>query len=406
MGDGVKIREIETLRLGEFPNLLWVRVHTDEGITGLGETFFGAEAVEAYVHESVAPYLLGQDPLHIDKHARALTPYVGYRASGVEGRGNSAVDIALWDIFGKVVDQPIYQLLGGPSRERIRIYNTCAGYRYVRARPKQEVGNWGLPEMAEEAEGPYEDLDAFLHRAGELAISLREQGITGMKIWPFDPYAEASGGHDISAGDLDRALEPFRQIRAAVGLDMDIMVEFHGLWNLPTARRIARALEEFEPYWYEDPLRADNLDALATFAAGTHVPVTLSETIATRWGFREAFERGAAGIAMLDISWCGGISEAKKIATMAESYQLPVAPHDCTGPVVLVASTHLSINAPNALIQETVRSYYTGWYTELVTTLPEIADGFIRAPSGPGLGTELLPDLHRRPDATVRVSRE
>ena len=135
-----------------------------------------------------------------------------------------------------------------------------------------------------------------------------------MKIWPFDPYAEASGGHDISARDLDRALEPFRKIRAAVGLEMDIMVEFHGLWNLPTARRIARALEEFEPYWYEDPLRADNLDALATFAAGTHVPVTVSETIATRWGFREVFERGAAGIAMLDISWCGGISEAKKIA--------------------------------------------------------------------------------------------
>ena len=191
-------------------------------------------------------------------------------------------------------------------------------------------------------EGPYEDLDAFLHRADELALSLRAQGITGMKIWPFDPYAEASGGHDISAADLDRALEPFRKIRAAVGREMDIMVEFHALWNLPTARRIARALEEFEPYWYEDPLRADNIDALATFAASTHVPVTLSETLATRWAFREVLDRGAAGIAMLDLSWCGGISEAKKIATMAEAYQLPVAPHDCTGPVVLIASTHLS----------------------------------------------------------------
>jgi galactonate dehydratase len=182
------------------------------------------------------------------------------------------------------------------------------------------------------------------------------------------------------------------------------MVELHGLWNLPTARRIARALEEFEPYWYEDPLRADNLDALATFAAGTHVPVTLSETIATRWGFREAFERGAVGIAMLDVSWCGGISEAKKIATMAEAHQLPVTPHDCTGPIVLVASTHLSINAPNALIQETVRAYYSGWYRELVTTLPDIKDGTIAAPPGPGLGTDLLPDLHLRPDAQVRRS--
>ena len=134
------------------------------------------------------------------------------------------------------------------------------------------------------------------------------------------------------------------------------------------------------------------------------MPVTLSETVAARWGFREAFERGAVGIAMLDVSWCGGISEAKKIATMAEAYQLPVAPHDCTGPVVLVASTHLSINLPNALIQEAVRAYYTGWYTELVTTLPTFDRGYVSAPTGPGLGTELLPDLWQRPDAHVRAS--
>jgi len=401
----VKVRKVATLRLDEFPNLLFVHVQTDEGLVGLGETFFGAEAVEAYVHESAAPLLLGQDPLRIDHHARTLYGYVGYRSSGVEMRGNSAIDIALWDLFGKVTGQPIYQLLGGASRERIRIYNTCAGYRYVRGRPRQAVDNWGLPEeTAEGTEGAYEDLDAFLHRADELAVSLREQGITGMKIWPFDPYAEASNGQDISSADLDRALEPFRKIRGAVGREMDIMVEFHSLWNLPTARRIARALEEFEPYWFEDPLKADNIDALGRFAESTHVPVTISETLATRWSFREAFERGAAGIAMLDISWCGGLSEAKKIATMAEAYQLPVAPHDCTGPVVLTASTHLSINLPNALIQETVRAYHSGWYRELVTELPAIDHGFITPPPGPGLGTELLPGLWERPDAHVRVS--
>jgi len=401
----LKITKLETLRLGEFPNLVWVQIHTDEGLVGLGETFFGAQAVEAYLHESVAPYLLGQNPLQIDRHARALYGYLGYRSSGVEMRGNSAIDIALWDLFGKYTGQPVVQLLGGASRERIRVYNTCAGYRYVRARPQQAVSNWGLPEEAAEAgEGPYEDLDAFLHRADELALSLREQGITGMKIWPFDPYAEASNGQDISGPDLDRALEPFRKIRAAVGNEMDIMVEFHSLWNLPTARRIAHALDEFEPYWYEDPLKGDNLDALAAFARSTHVPVTISETLATRWSFREAFAVGAAGVAMLDISWCGGLSEAKKIATMAEAHQLPVAPHDCTGPVVLVASTHLSLNAPNALIQETVRAYYTGWYTELVTTLPPIADGSIAAPNGPGLGTELRPELRDRPDAHLRAS--
>jgi galactonate dehydratase len=393
----VNVTRVETLRLDEFPNLLWVQVHTDEGLIGLGETFFGARAVEAYIHESVAPYLIGKDALQIDRHGRALYGYVGYRSSGVEMRGNSAIDIALWDLLGQATNQPICQLLGGASREKIRIYNTCAGYRYVRARPRQEVTNWGLP--GELSEGPYEDLDGFLNRAGELAQSLLDQGITGMKIWPFDPYAEASNGTYISNADLTRALEPFRKIRDAVGLDMDIMVEFHSLWNLPTALKIARALEEFQPYWFEDPLKADNIDALATFTASVETPTVVSETLATRWSFREVLEREAARIIMLDLSWVGGISEAKKIASMAEAYQLPVAPHDCTGPIVFVASCHLSMNATNALIQETVRAFYTGWYTELVTDLPTIANGHLTPPPGPGLGTKLLPGLTARPDA-------
>ncbi len=400
----MKITAMETIRLDEFPNLLWVQVHTDDGLVGLGETFFGAKAVEAYIHESVAPYLIGKHPLHIDRHARALYGYVGYRSSGVEMRGNSAVDIALWDLFGQVTNQPICQLLGGPSREQIRIYNTCAGYRYVRARPRQEVTNWGI--AGDLCEGPYEDLDGFLNRADELAKSLLAQGITGMKIWPFDPYAEASDGAYISRKDLDKALDPFRKIRDAVGLEMDVMVEFHGLWNLPTAIKIARALEAFDPFWFEDPLKADNLDALATFTASTDVPTVASETLATRWSFREVMEREAARIIMLDLSWCGGISEAKKIATMAEAYQLPVAPHDCTGPVVLVASTHLSLNAPNAMIQETVRAFYTGWYTELVTELPSIGNGVCSPPPGPGLGTKLRPEVTERADAHVRRSTE
>jgi len=398
----MKVTEVETLRLDEFPNLLFVRVRTDEGLTGLGETFFGARATEAYIHETAAPYLLGEEALHIDRHAKELYGYLGYGSSGAETRGNSAVDIALWDLFGKATGQPVYQLLGGPCRESIRTYNTCAGYRYVRDTPRQEVSNWGLRD---EPEGPYEDLDAFLNRADELAESLLSQGITGMKIWPFDPYAEASNGHYISEADLRTALEPFEKIRSAVGREMDVMVEFHSLWDLPTAKKIARALEEFEPFWFEDPIKADDLDALAEFAASTHVPVTAAETLASRFAFRELMEKGAAEIVMLDLSWCGGLGEAKKIATMAEAYHLPVAPHDCTGPVVLTASTHLSINQPNALTQETVRAYYTGWYKELVTKLPEVSDGHVSPPEGPGLGTELLPDLHERPDAHLVISK-
>jgi galactonate dehydratase len=398
----MKVTAIETVRLGEFPNLLWVQVHTDDGLVGLGETFFGAQAVEAYVHESIAPYLLGKDPLAIDRHSRELVGYVGFRGTGVETRGNSAVDVALWDLLGQATGRPLYQLLGGLTRERVRAYNTCAGYRYIRARPVQRVDNWGLPTA--HAEGPYEDLDAFLNRADELAHSLLEQGITGMKIWPFDEYAQRSDGAYISNADLKTALEPFRKIRRAVGDRMDIHVELHALWNLPAAIRIAEALEEFRPYWYEDPIRPDGLTALAEFARRTRVPLTSSELLASRWGFRDLLERVPLGVVMFDIGWVGGLSEARKVATMAESYYLPVAPHDCVGPVTFAASVHLSCSATNALVQEIVRAYYASWYRELVTELPPLEQGYLRPLTGPGLGLRLLPDLGARADATVRRS--
>lgn len=400
----MKIVSLETIRLEQFPNLLFVRIHTDVGLAGVGETCVGAEAVESYLHETAARLLVGEDPLRIDAHARRLYGYLGYASTGAETRGNSAIDIALWDLFGKASGQPVWQLLGGRTREHIRVYNTCAGYEYGRQLRGQSVSNWGLPSGRKR--GPYEDLDAFLHRADELALSLLDQGVTGMKIWPFDPYAEASGGQYISSADLSTALRPFVKIREAVGDKMDIMVEFHSLWNLPTAIRIIRALEVFEPYWFEDPVKADDFDALGVLAKRTHIPITLSETLSGRWSFRQLLERRIAGVIMPDLSWCGGVSEAKKIATAAEAYQVSVAPHDCTGPVALTASTHLTVNLPNALIQETVRAYYTDWYRDLVTELPAIAGGYITPPDGPGLGTELVPDLTERPGVRVRWTRE
>lgn len=403
----MRVTALETLLIDEFPNLTYVLVHTDEGITGLGETLFGAQAVAAWVHETAAPYLLGKDPLQIDRHWLGLNPFVGFNSTATEGRGRSAIDIALWDILGKVCNQPVYQLLGGASRERIRTYNTCAGYRYVRKAPGGgglPVDNWGVDATAA-SPGPYEDLGAFMHRAGELATDLLAQGITGMKIWPFDPYAEASGGHYISNEDLKRGLEPFAKIRAAVGDRMEIMVELHSLWDLTCAKKIAQALEEYAPTWYEDPLRMDDLDALVAFARSTRVPVAASETLGTRWSFRELLERRAAGVIIFDPSWAGGISEGKKIASLAEAYQLPIAPHDCSGPVEFAAAVHLSINAPNALVQESVRAYYTGWYRQLVTNVPEVKDGYIYPLTGPGLGTALLPSVAERSDAHSRISR-
>ncbi|TYR30081.1 mandelate racemase/muconate lactonizing enzyme family protein [Mesorhizobium microcysteis] len=396
----MKITSLETIRLGEFANLVWVRLHTDEGITGLGETFMGAAAVEAYLHETVAPKLIGRDPMHIEAINRDLLGYLGWRGAGVETRGNSAVDIALWDIFGKALGVPVSIALGGRSRESVRTYNTCAGYKYVRDARAQAVANWGVGE----AEGPYEDLDGFLHRADELAHSLLEQGISGMKIWPFDIAAERTDGLDISADELRKALEPFEKIRNAVGDRMDIMVEFHSLWKLPAAQRIARALADYDTYWHEDPVRMDSLETLRAYAPHSRAMICASETLAYPHAFRDYLATGVAGVAMLDLSWCGGLSEARKIAGMAEAHQIPVAPHDCTGPVVFMASCQFSLHARNTLIQESVRAFYTGWYKELVTALPDVSNGEIRLTDAPGLGIELLPDIDRRADAIVRTS--
>ena len=396
----MKITAIETIRLEEFANLIWVRVHTDEGVTGLGETFFAAATVEAYIHEVIAPKMLGRDPLAIDRIARDLVPYVGFRSTGAEMRGISAFDIALWDLFGKVTGQPIAQLLGGFSRDKVRTYNTCAGSSYMRKSSGQNTGNWGRG-----AEKTYDDLDAFLNRAGELAEELLSEGITAMKIWPFDIAAERNEGAHISAAELKTALAPFEKIRKAVGDKVDIMVEFHSLWQLVPAMNIARALAPYGTYWHEDPIRMDSLADLKRYAAVSTAPVCASETLGTRWAFRDLLDTGAAGIVMLDIGWCGGLSEARKIASMAEAWHLPVAPHDCTGPVVFCASTHLSQNAPNGLVQESVRAYYRTWYNDLVTAVPAVTEGYVTVPPGPGLGMELAPDILDRFTPTVRFSR-
>jgi len=386
----MRIVALETVRIAERPNLVWLLVHTDEGVTGLGETFMGAAAVEAHVHETLAPRMIGQDPSRIEHLAGLARCYLGFRSTGVETRAASALDIALHDLAGKATGQPVAHLLGGFTRDRIRTYNTCAGSDYMRAAKGQQSGNFGLGARAE-----YDDLNGFLHHADDLAHALLEDGITAMKIWPFDLAAERTGGRDISAADLKTALEPFDKIRKAVGDRMDVMVEFHSLWRLLPAIRIARALAPYATYWHEDPIRMDSLDLLQRYAEASEAPVCASETLGGLGAFRDLLMTGAAGVVMLDVAWVGGLTEARKIAALAEAWQLPVAPHDCTGPVVLAASTHLSLALPNALIQESVRAYYRGWYRDLVTALPPVMGGEITVPEGPGLGLELAPDLDR-----------
>ena len=355
---------------------LWVRIHTDEGLIGLGESYPNAEAEASIVHSRLAAVLLGKDASAIDRLWADMFLSVSYSGwGGAEMRAISAVDIALWDLLGKATGQPIYKLLGGASRQSIRIYNTC-----------------------------YDKVD-FSCEAGRLARELLASNIRAMKIWPFDPIARENNGNYILAEQMRRAIEPLRLIREEVGDAIDVAIEFHGFWNLPSAIKIARALETYKPMWLEEMLPQDNLAAYAELARSTQVPLCLSERLMTRWGFRELLENRAASIIMPDIAWCGGISEGKKIATMAETYYLPIAPHNCGGPILHFATAHFSANITNLYIMESVRRHYHDEYEGLVTRklIPD-ASGDLPLPPGPGLGVELSSEVLSRKDAVVRKS--
>src|SRR5215212_5527578 len=388
----MKITALETIHLPDYPSILFVAVHTDAGLTGYADTCYMPDAVAGYVHQFAAPMLLGHDPLAIELHWRRLYEVIAHTVGkGAELRGLSAIDVCLWDILGQAAGMPVWQGLGGAVRDRIKTYNTCGGPSYGRA------ARGGTGYGTEGTGTRFEDLAAFMERADELALDLLGEGLTGMKIWPFDYVAHFPGGWDdwrSFRGMFDR------KIRKAVGDRMEIMLEGHGLWSLPSALKIARAVEEFRPAWLEDLMRADDVGALAELRRGTTTPILASEYLATRYEYKPLLEARAADIVMIDPTWAGGITECKKVCALAETYKRPVAMHDCTGPLTLYAGIHLAINAPNAVYQETVRAYLRVNYPDLVTDIPTVENGHILAPTKPGLGTTLLPDVRTRPGAT------
>lgn len=280
----MKITEIKTLRLEEYSNICYVQIYTDEGISGLGETFFGAGSVEAWIHDNASPILLGKDPLQIEKNWHSLSSFTGGKSTGSEGRARSAIDVALWDILGKVTNQPLYQLLGGKTRDRVPLYNTCAGNDYTK-----KISKTGHPSDYKGIgrKGRYEDYEAFMNRADELAVDLLEEGYHGMKIWPFDAFCKGSVTHYITQEELKKGCEPFEKIRKAVGDRIEIMVEMHCRWDLRVAKQIAKALEPYNPFWFEDPIQAFNVEALSEFAHSTHVATASSETVGSIYSYRD-----------------------------------------------------------------------------------------------------------------------
>jgi L-alanine-DL-glutamate epimerase-like enolase superfamily enzyme len=394
-----KVQCVRTIRIAERPNLIWVEIETDEGLIGLGESFRGVQAVEAVIHEQIAPWLIGRDSRRIEAVSRYLmSPYLGFQSTGAEMRAASAIDLALWDLAGKRHGIPVHEALGGAMRTEIRAYNTCAGYAY-------NTGGVGRRDIraTDTAVGPYDDQVAFMRDAGGLAESLLSEGFTAMKIWPLDIYAEASGGQMISLSDLNAGLAPFRRIRAAVGDRIDIMCELHSLWSANAALRICQALEDLNIFWVEDPVaKMSDTRALADLRRRTRVPICGSETLGGAVSFRQLLEADATDVVMLDLAWCGGLTEGRKIAALTEAHAKPLAPHDCTGPVTLMAGLQLALHAPAAIFQEVVRATLATWYRELVTDLPVIVNGMVQAPVAPGLGTSLLPEVRHRQDVLVR----
>ena len=368
----MKITRIETVELREGTVVhagtvgwLWVRIHTDEGLVGLGETFPGTAAEKAVILRDLAPRLIGRDPGEIESIWHDLFLAIQYRGwAGAEIRAISAVDVGLWDLLGKSCNLPVYRLLGGKCWEKVRIYNTC-----------------------------YDDAFDFNTQPVELARDLYAAGIRAMKIWPFDGLARRNQGQSISADQVEEGLTPVRLVREALGMEMDIAVEFHGYWNLPCAVKISRALEPYEVMWLEELLPQDNLAVYKTLAARVSSPLCISERLLTRWGFREVLENGAASIIMPDLAWCGGLTEARKIANWAETYYLPIAPHNCGGPVTHFATWHLAAATPNLFIMETVRRHYADRFARVATSCGQPAGGYLEIPPGPGLGVELKPEF-------------
>jgi len=394
----MKITRLETFRSTEHPNLLWLQVHTDDGLVGLGETFYIPAAVESVIHDFAAPLLLGQSAFDRERHWQALFSYANFFGfAGAELRAVSAVDLALWDLLGKHTGQPVLRLLGGQTRDTIRVYNTCVN----------------TPR--------YADQDGFLRTPGALAESLLAQGITAMKVWPWDQFApqlnvgavtgpagwSAVGpvGHDLRPEQLARGLWTVQEIRRAVGDRMQIAVEGHSRWDVNCALRIARALEPYDVMWMEDIIQPESAPDLARLVRETRVPQCVSERLFTRHAYRRILDADAVHVVMPDVIWTGGLSEAVKIATLADTHHLPIAPHDCTGPVNLFACLHLCAAMPNAMIMETVRGFCEGYYRDVVAEPVPLREGqAILTEFGAGLGVSLRPEFLARPGITRRVS--
>jgi galactonate dehydratase len=340
--DSLRITKLETLFVK--PRWLFLKVHTNAGIVGLGEPVVEGRAatVATAVHE-IEPYLVGKDPRQVVHHWQAIYRHAFYRGGPILTSALSGVDMALWDIKGKALGIPVYELLGGPTRQRVRVYAHARGVDGIKR------------GMA--------------------------QGFTAFKT---NPASRRPARYVETPGEVRYAAEKFAELRHAAGDDVDIAVDFHGAISPATAKLLIKALEPFQPMFIEEPCQAQNHDIMAELARGTHLPIATGERVFTKWGFREVLEKRAATILQPDLCHAGGITEVRLIAGMAEAYYAAIAPHNPLGPISLAAGVQMAASIPNFLCQEQV-SLGNGYLKKPFV----VRNGYLDLPTGPGLGIEL-----------------
>jgi galactonate dehydratase len=342
VGDKLKITKVETFMVK--PRWLFLKIHTNAGLTGLGEPIVeGRAKTVATAIEELTPYLIGKDPRPVAHHWQAMYRHAFYRGGPVLTSAISGVDQALWDLKGKALGVPVYELLGGPTRTRVRAYAHAGTVERIKQR--------------------------------------KAEGFTAFKTGPFK---ERPARIVENKAFIDKAAQRFAELRAAVGDECDIGIDFHGAISQQTARLLIKALEPYQPMYIEEPVNCQEVEVMADIARGTHLPIATGERIFTKWGFREILEKKAATILQPDLCHAGGITECRLIAGMAEAYYAAIAPHNPLGPISLAAGIHLAASIPNFLCQEQV-SLGVGY----IKSPFKVRDGYIDIPTGPGLGIEL-----------------
>ena len=358
--DTILIRNIEPYHGGRY--WLFIKLSTDEGITGLGERPNGGvlnlEPQISLIKDLCERFVIGSSPFEIERIWQTIFAAVhDFRHPGLGlTPALSAIEMALWDIVGKATNQPIYNLLGGQVHDRLR------AYAYM---PTE--GIWENPE-----------------KAGDIAIKLVEEGNTACKFDPFTPFLPQP--RDFSLKTIRHVAKIFQAIRDAVGDELEVGIGTHGQFSTAVAIRVAKELEEFSPFWFEEPVPPENVDEMARVAAHTSIPIASGERKVTKYEFADLLKKQAAQIIQLDVGQCGGILESKKIASMAEAFYAMIAPHMYCGPIAAAAAVQLDTCSPNFLIQE-----YNGTslHNDIFKEPIRFENGFITPPTGPGLGVEL-----------------